>query len=228
MGEGNYTVYKHTAPNGKVYIGITCQSVLARWGKDGNGYKSGHFRNAIKKYGWKNIKHDIIATGLTEEEATIAERKLIKRYHSRDPEKGYNELAGGGIGWRGMTHTDEAKEKIRQSKLGEKNPMFGKKHTQEWIEMIRKINSHPKSEETIEKMRIAQSNRSEETRKKLSDSQKKLPIRCIETGVEYSGISIAARAIGVCTANLCACLHGRRHTCGGYHWEVIEDLLEAC
>ena len=34
----NYCVYKHTAPNGKVYIGITGQSPEMRWRK-GYGYK---------------------------------------------------------------------------------------------------------------------------------------------------------------------------------------------
>lgn len=28
---GTYTVYKHTSPNGKVYIGITKLSVERRW-----------------------------------------------------------------------------------------------------------------------------------------------------------------------------------------------------
>ena len=36
----NYTVYKHTSPHGKVYIGITSQSPIRRWRKDGSGYKS--------------------------------------------------------------------------------------------------------------------------------------------------------------------------------------------
>ena len=35
----DFIVYKHTCPNGKVYIGITCQKPQNRWGKDGNGYK---------------------------------------------------------------------------------------------------------------------------------------------------------------------------------------------
>jgi len=225
MREGNYTVYKHTAPNGKVYIGITCQSVKGRWGKEGNGYKNaGHFRNAIKKYGWENIRHDIIATGLTEEEASIAERKLIKRYDSRNPNKGYNELPGGNFGWRGMSHTEEAKEKIRQSKLGEKNPMYGKKQTAEWIEMIRRVNSHPKSEETIARMREAQSNRSDETRQRLSDAQKKTPIRCVETGEVFSSMTLAAKSVKASVSNLCNCVKGLKKTCNGFHWEYATEL----
>ena len=33
-----YSVYKHTFPNGKVYIGITKQNPLKRW-RNGTGYK---------------------------------------------------------------------------------------------------------------------------------------------------------------------------------------------
>ena len=32
----NFTVYKHTSPNGKVYIGITMQNPIRRW----NGCKT--------------------------------------------------------------------------------------------------------------------------------------------------------------------------------------------
>ena len=64
-----YTVYKHTCPNGKVYIGITKQKPERRWGINGRGYKENeYFYRAIQKYGWQNIKHEIIAEGLTEEE----------------------------------------------------------------------------------------------------------------------------------------------------------------
>lgn len=229
MSERKYTVYKHIAPSGKVYIGITCRNAKTRWGRNGIGYKDQpYFWRAIQKYGWDNIQHEIIAEGLTEELAVIAERKLIKRYDSRNPEKGYNALPGGSCGWKGMTHTDEAKEKIRQSKLGEKNPMYGVKHTEEYKKFMSAVNSHPKSEETIEKMRIAQSNRSEKTRKKLSDSQEKVAVICVETGVVYSGISIAARENNICVYNLSACIHGRRKTCGGFHWKLADNLLEAC
>lgn len=46
MQERNYCVYKHTAPNGKVYIEITCKTKPEyRWQK---GYKS-------KGYIWRYV-----------------------------------------------------------------------------------------------------------------------------------------------------------------------------
>ena len=38
--KNNYIVYKHTAPNGKVYIGITGFDPEYRWLNNGRGYKN--------------------------------------------------------------------------------------------------------------------------------------------------------------------------------------------
>lgn len=86
----NYKVYKHTCPNGKVYIGITCQNPLTRWA-GGFGYQTQtYFWRAIVKYGWVNIKHEILYEGLSEKEAKEIEIRLIKEYNSQDINCGYN------------------------------------------------------------------------------------------------------------------------------------------
>ena len=81
----SYTVYKHITPNGKIYIGITKRNPLKRW-QNGRGYSTNkHFSRAIKKYGWNNIIHKILFSGLSEEEAKIKEIKLIAYYKSNNP-----------------------------------------------------------------------------------------------------------------------------------------------
>lgn len=152
----NYTVYKHITPSGKVYIGITSKAVEKRW-LNGRGYRRNeHFWNAIKKYGWENIEHKILATGLTKEEATEAEKMYIALFSSHEPKHGYNLTEGGETG---IVHTIESRRKLSESKKGkrynigvpfteerkrhlrenhadvrgEKNPMFGKKWTPEEI-----------------------------------------------------------------------------------------------
>ena len=76
----NYTVYKHTAPHGKVYVGITSQNPVRRWRPDGSGYMQNfHFWNAIKLYGWDSFQHEIIASGLSKSEAFNLEVELIKK-----------------------------------------------------------------------------------------------------------------------------------------------------
>lgn len=90
-----YTVYRHTAPNGKVSIGITSMEPDKRW-NNGYGYKrQPYFMNAIRKYGWDNFKHEILFVGLSKEEAERKEIELIAQCHSDEKAHGYNVEHGG-------------------------------------------------------------------------------------------------------------------------------------
>ena len=111
MEEKKFCVYKHASPSGKVYIGITCRSLNKRW-KNGKGYESGYFRNALEKYGWENITHEILASGLSESEASIAEQFYTNLYNSTDEQYGYNLKEGGYSGGR---YTDGVKKRISES-----------------------------------------------------------------------------------------------------------------
>ena len=52
-----YKVYKYTAPNGKLYIGQTCNSLRRRAGNHGECYvECPLFYNAIKKYGFETTQ----------------------------------------------------------------------------------------------------------------------------------------------------------------------------
>lgn len=97
MSEVNrkYAVYKHTTISGKVYIGITSRNPIIRW-SNGRGYiRNKHFFRAILKYGWNNIKHEILYSEMSENEAKNKEVELIALYDSTNPEKGYNITKGG-------------------------------------------------------------------------------------------------------------------------------------
>ena len=85
-----YSIYKHTLPNGKVYIGQTKLQPEKRWQK-GNGYSNQlHFYRDIIKYGWDNIQHEILIEVETHSEALRKEREYILEFHSNEPEFGYN------------------------------------------------------------------------------------------------------------------------------------------
>ena len=90
-----YIIYKHTTPSNKIYIGITSRNPIKRW-NNGNGYRKNiHFFRAIVKYGWNNIKHEILYTDLTEKEAKTKEIELIAQYNSTNINFGYNITKGG-------------------------------------------------------------------------------------------------------------------------------------
>ena len=73
-------VYKLTFPNGSVYVGKTHRDPEERW-MNGWGYKDMPLVfNSILRFGWINVKKEIVADNLTKEEATIMEAELIKNY----------------------------------------------------------------------------------------------------------------------------------------------------
>lgn len=180
---GNYSVYKHTTPNGKVYIGITCQPVIKRWGLRGQNYSGSKlFWKAIQKYGWNNIAHEILSEGLSKSDAEAEEIRLIEEFRSNEEEFGYNITSGGGgaSGYkqtpehiakrmanhaekiRGRRHSPERIEQLRRQNKGEGNPFYGKHHTEEnkakfrdamTPEMIEKLNEAKRSPESRQKLR---------------------------------------------------------------------------
>jgi hypothetical protein len=96
--ERKYVLYKHITPSHKVYIGITRQSNINKRWQYGYGYiVNPYFYRAIKKYGWENIKHEIVLKDLTYDEACEMEIKLISIYESDKRQYGYNRSPGGDL-----------------------------------------------------------------------------------------------------------------------------------
>ena len=123
----DYSVYVHTFPNGKRYVGITCQTPEKRW-KNGHAYRNqNQVWNAINKYGWHNIKHDVLYTGLTEFEACAIEQKLISDWRTTEREYGYNISLGGKAGLAGRHHTEETKRKMSEDRKGKNTWAKGSK-----------------------------------------------------------------------------------------------------
>ena len=122
----NYCVYHiHVDPSlDSGYIGITKNPEL-RWQQHGWKRKNtnSHLRFAIKKYG-ELIKYSILATNLDKEAAELLEEMLRPR-----PNMGWNIVAGGGIppNPTGKPRSKQYRQNISIAKMGEKNPMFGKK-----------------------------------------------------------------------------------------------------
>lgn len=212
----NYTVYKHTSPSGKVYIGITKRKPAKRF-DGGRGYKHcPHFSAAIAKYGWDAFEHVILHTGLTKEEAEQREIELIAKYQATDRRYGYNADRGGSAPGR---MSEETRQKMAAHMMGDLNPtrryghpMQGKKHTEE---------SRQKMSESAK----ARTGRvvTAETRQKLRQSEKTTPVRDVETGVVYAGIHEAAEATGLTATKICAVCKGRRNTTGGKRWEYVKE-----
>lgn len=164
----NYTVYMHRFPNGKVYIGITSQAPNERW-RGGEGYKNQFVYRAIKKYGWDNIEHIIIISGLSKKEAEEKEIEMISSLMSNNPEYGYNiENGGNCVG----THSQQTRDKISESN---RRRVISEK-TRERMSEAQK--GKKMSEEAKEKIRLAMTGRrmSEENKRKLIEAHKGKPM----------------------------------------------------
>lgn len=238
-----YYLYCHTNKiNSKKYFGITCQNPKKRW-KNGYGYKTKYFYNAIQKYGWDNFEHEILFEGLTFEEAKQLEIKYIAEYHTCIYDEkchGYNATFGGD-GCVGYKHSEETKEKF-------KNRIMSDEVKRKISQSVSKANKGKVvSEETKKKISETEKGKkvSKETRQKISDSQKGRKLtdewkrniskhhleypryNCVEviqkdknTNMliqKYKSISDAKRQTGI--NNISACLRGLQRTAGGYIWE---------
>lgn len=110
---GNWTVYKHTLPDGRVYIGITALSPNDRW-RNGFGYITQHsFFKHIVEVGWSNIKHEIIASGITEKTARLLEKNLIMQFKEQAINKQHH-FKITPISW---THLPIINDEIRDRKI---------------------------------------------------------------------------------------------------------------
>lgn len=126
-------VYKITNKvNNKVYIGQTIRPIKQRFQRHMadalNGTLHTHFCNAIRKYGRDNFYIEILAKTDDQNILNSLEKQYIEKYNSSDSRFGYNESIAdfkcGGDTYHSKSETEmaEIKEKIRNSKIGSKNP----------------------------------------------------------------------------------------------------------
>lgn len=191
-------IYKTTnLINQKIYVGKDTHN-------NPNYYGSGkRLKLAIQKYGLENFKKEIIEVCDTLEELNTREKFWIKELNAIN--EGYNISLGGDggdtisnnprkkeIGKKisesnkgrsiGKTNSKETREKISKALkgkfLGNKNPNYGKNHTDEAKDKIRKkALGRVVSDETRKKLSIKNKGKkgfvwTDEMRQKLSESRK--------------------------------------------------------
>lgn len=131
MMENNWYVYRHIRldKNEPFYVGIGNKKNYER------AYQTKlDRRNQIwgKIYNKTDIKIEIILDNLTKNQASKKEQEFIKLYGRIDLNTGILcNMTDGGDGIWNCIRSEETKEKLRQQKLGNKNPMFGKTQNEE-------------------------------------------------------------------------------------------------
>jgi len=300
-----YSVYIHTSPKGKKYIGITSmQPPEKRWA-NGHGYAHNyHFTNAINYYGWNNFLHEIIATNLSQHDAIEMEKKLILKYNTMDQQYGYNQTSGGEVD---KVYSDEVRAKIREAAIqscqdparrtmlseqakrqwedkefkekmrqkiiaqweceefresiseraklatGDKNPFYGKQHTEATKEVLRQKNlGKIISEDSRKKMSDSHKKQweNEEYRKKITEATKGknnphygkkhskeakdrigelngIPIVQLDRDdtiiAEYRSAKMAEEITGINQVSIRKCCNNKQQTAGGFKWKNKND-----
>lgn len=150
------TVYIHTTPDGKKYVGATHMNPNKRFDK-GRRYKYQFFYQAILKFGWENITHQLYEVD-TEEEMKYLEKYLISYYDTTNPEKGYNIAKGDSTQDQGRDHPEYGKS--------DKSPRRK--------EISRKYNTSEKGKESLKRarQRYNTSEKGKESIKRYYNSEK--------------------------------------------------------
>jgi len=165
-----YSVYLvQCLVSNKYYIGQTkCSLALRLLRHKVDSRKStatSHLYRAIRKYGEDQFVIFPLIEGIpTKEETDILEKACISQFNARDPKIGYNISIGGDepFNHKGIKRSEESKKKYRESKLGIKNPQFGKPSISGTT--FKSGSSHPNygrrhSSEVIDKMKESQRKR---------------------------------------------------------------------
>ena len=209
-----WCVYIHTNKhNGKVYVGITSKEPHRRWGINGSQYREKGqrvFYRAIQKYGWDNFKHEIVAKGLTKEEAETIEVDLIALYKSncrryKNPTFGYNQTDGGS-GTIGYCYTESQRKRMSASAKA--------RCTDEWRQRISKLMTGRKMSKAF----------SEKLRKRMSKAVVQLDLHG-EYITQYDSARGAGLVTGIDESSIRKCCKGELKNAGGFLWA---DLSKWC
>jgi len=112
----------------------------------------------------------------------------------------------------GRERNDDTKKKLSDTKLGEKNPMFGKIHSEERKKQISEFHKGKKL--------------SEETKKKIGDTKIKKPVVQKDKNGDIIKIYSSLWEIKTTTKfkNVGKVLNGSMKHCGGYKWEYYYEI----
>lgn len=205
LSERKYTVYKHVTPDGKAYVGMTCQRLCDRWGHGGGYLKNQAFAEAIKHYGWEQIQHVVISSDLSLDAAVKLEQETIRLLDATNPEKGYNVSIGGLGGTLGVKFGPETLKRMSEARKGEKNHNFGKEISKEQslkLSALRKGKWSEKQKAVLQTVWVKNS----------------IKVVCLDNHMVFDSLVQASKYAGVDSKGIHNACKGEYFKAGGYHW----------
>lgn len=138
--------------NGKCYVGQTIMTLRERWNCHLSAARTTseptYLQRAIRKYGAGEFVLDVLARATSLADLNELEQRFIQQFEAQNPKKGYNIQAGGREGdigggrpigipvtvktreklrsaHLGKIHSSDHVGRVREARLGDKNPQFG-------------------------------------------------------------------------------------------------------
>lgn len=252
--ERKFIIYYHKSPEGKYYIGQTCQNTKERWRK-GKGYNSLKFTAAIQKYGWDNFEHGILEENVLKDKIDELEAYYIEKFNS--VENGYNTYKQNYSGYHfsDLWENEQVKAKMIKTLTDLRNTEeYHNEQSQRmknlWnTEEYRQVQKDTWTDERKEKTSQASKENwlKEGYREKISKAQseyrkkdwenpeyrKKMckQVWCQETNQVFESIKLAAEFAGVKANTLCAALKSTTHQSGKHpetgvklHWYYASEV----
>ena len=211
-----YCIYLHRNKiNNKVYIGQTCQEPEKRW-KNGLGYKNcPRFYSAIVSYGWDNFEHLILETHiLTSKEADEKERYYIQKYHSTNPDYGYN-LAEGGFSLSDYWSSEE-----RRKEQSERRKQYYQQNPDKKEEQLKRLTKISQDSAIQRSQKMKENYKNQKGFFEINQKRKK-KTKCIETNEVFNSLTEASQKYCISIGNISSVIHGKRKTAGGFHWQEV-------
>lgn len=183
-----------------------------------------HLKLAFKKYGKEKFHTSILECCETVTQLCESEKKWIAYFRDKNVEM-YNIAEGGkgGIVARWWEFPEkrvaEIKRKNSDAHKGEKNPFYGKKHTEETKAILRTKNKDKKAPEELIAYKKAQRERLPEIMQLDKDTGELIKVwaNWCEAGREV----LKASRYGY--SHISECCNHKRKTAYGYRWEYTES-----
>ena len=250
-----FIIYKITnLINGKIYIGQTVQEFKCRINQH-KSCKTSLIGQAIQKYGWDNFNPEVVEKCRSIEELNEREKYWITELNTITPNGynletgGYNGIPSSvtrkkkSIAAKKRLKNSELRTRIAKTLTGRKdsdevranksaaqkkryaeNPEACKIQSEGLHKRFSKAKERKKQSERLKKYK-AEHPVSEETRRKLSEAQKKRrkKVLCIETKEIFESISAAAKHLNTEPTRISRVCRGVRKTYHGYHLEFVDQ-----
>ena len=200
--------------NGKIYVGQTINTFRYRTMQHLRSNQT-YFDKALNKYGIEGFEYKIIDTAQNPVELNKKEIYWIDKLNSLKP-NGYNLCAGGKTS-SGYRHTYESKRKMSVTKKklgsmkGNKNHYYGKNHTEEIKQKMKKA---WENEERLAKLKKHNEN--------LDRTYQQKKVTNVDTGEVFNSIKEAAEKYSLKETHISRVCRGKRKTTGGFRWEYFK------